>query len=114
MNRVRGNGNGISKRADFDAIKGAQADRDRFELKLGAYVESHLDPPGSALNLKSTWVDVEGKDVLIVEVPRSKEIVHVRDPKDKGNWVVYVRSMTSTRALSGRSLTDWVRQRTST
>jgi hypothetical protein len=84
--------------------------RDGFELKLVEYINNTLHPGWAALGLQVHWLDHDGLDIGVVEVPRSEAIVYLTDRKNKDEEAVYIRSGTRSDKLAGRELADWIRQ----
>lgn len=85
--------------------------RDGFELKLVEYIKNSLDPGWVTLGLQVLWLDHDGLDIAIVEVPRSEAIVFLTDKNKKDEETVYVRSGTRSDKLTGRELSDWIKKR---
>jgi hypothetical protein len=91
---------------DFAQVK--SPGRDGFELALGQYVRDVLSPGWAPLGLRMHWLEHDGLDVAIVEVPKSKVPVYLTDKKNKDEEAVYVRSGTRSDELTGRELVAWI------
>jgi hypothetical protein len=85
--------------------------RDQFELKLVEYVNKTLRPNWAALALRVHWVTEGGHQVLIVDVPKSRSIVHLTEIKKADEQAVYVRSGTSSGKIDGPNLVAWIETR---
>ena len=95
---------------DFNQIT-KNSGRDGFELKLVEYINNSLHPGWAALGLQMHWLDHDGLDIAVVDVPRSEAIVYLTDRKTKDEEAVYVRSGTRSDKLAGRELADWIKRR---
>lgn len=101
---IADDGTPVGLEADFARLRGEDK-RDQFEQRLAQYIQRYIEP-SSILGLKHEWLSIEGKDVLAITVPRAHDTVYLVEDDEE---VVYVRSMTTTNALKGRALADWIR-----
>jgi type I restriction-modification system DNA methylase subunit len=79
-------------------------DKDGFEQKIRSLVASHFTPQPTG-KIKISFEQLEDKQVCLISVEKSKDIIHL-DGKD-----VYVREGNTSRKLEGLSLTAWVKNR---
>ena len=79
-------------------------DKDGFEQKIHSLVASRFIPQPTG-KIKISFEQLEDKQVCVVSIEKSKEIIHL-DGKD-----VYVREGNTSRKLEGPSLTAWVKNR---
>jgi len=79
-------------------------DKDGFEQKIRSLVASRFEPQPTG-KIKVSFEQLEDKQVCVVSVGKSKEIIHL-DGKD-----VYVREGNTSRKLEGPSLTAWIKNR---
>ncbi len=84
------------------ALLGNKPNRDGFELKLTGFLRERISP--MPVNLKISFVVVDGKTVCRIDVPADPR-PHFLDDK------LYVRLGNSTQELIGRDLQDWLQQR---
>ena len=79
-------------------------DNDGFEQKIHSLVASRFVPRPTG-KVKVSFEHMEDKQVCVVSVEKSKDIIHL-DGKD-----VYVREGNTSHKLEGPSLTAWVKNR---
>jgi hypothetical protein len=79
-------------------------DKDGFEQKIYSLIMSRFVPQPTG-KIKISFEQLEDKQVCVISVEKSKDIVHL-DGKD-----VYVREGNTSRKLEGPSLTAWVKNR---
>lgn len=96
--------------ADYDQLT-KHLGRDGFQLKLGNYLDSVLSPGWAPLQLKVHWLEQDGLDVAVIEVPQATEVVYLTDKKSGDEEAVYVRTGTRSGKLVGRNLTAWIKGR---
>jgi len=98
--------------ADSGEIRGLEKDyrlcnkhdRDGFEQKIHSLVMSRFVPQPTS-KIKVSFEHLEDRQVCVVSVEKSKEIIHL-DGKD-----VYIREGNTSHKLEGPSLTAWVKNR---
>ena len=79
-------------------------DKDGFEQKIHSLAASRFVPQPMG-QLKVSFEQLEDKQICVVSVERSRDIIHL-DGKD-----VYVREGNTSRRLEGPSLTAWTKAR---
>jgi len=79
-------------------------DKDGFEQKIHSLVSSRFVPQPTG-RIKVSFEQIEDKQICVVSVERSRDIIHL-DGKD-----VYIREGNTSRRLEGPSLTAWTKAR---
>lgn len=94
---------------DFKRLRRKQ-DRDEFALKLVEFVDQRLSRNWVNLGLRLDWLTVNGVDVAVIEVPRSKAPVWANLTQGKGGRpdTMLVRSGPRSTVLDGPELGEWL------
>jgi hypothetical protein len=88
---------------DFATFKNRDP-RDAFELALADWIRNNIT---SSVNLGLThaWLDIDGRSVLVIAVPKAQQPVLLKEANDE---VAYVRTMTRTDRVKGSALIAWI------
>lgn len=98
---------------DFTRLGARFQDRDGFALRLTEFVDQRLSRSWLNMGCRLEWIDVDGKDVAIVTVPRAVSPVWANLAPGKGGKLdkMVVRSGPRTRTLEGPELGEWLANR---
>jgi len=97
---------------DFAAL-GPTGDQDAFTQALIRYTDQNLSHRYEVLGLKTHWINHDGHDVVIVEVPKQPRHIVVEVKHHQGqSHDVYVRRGTQSDPIERQSLIGWIQART--
>ncbi|MFC5061128.1 helix-turn-helix domain-containing protein [Actinomycetospora atypica] len=90
---------------DFRCLGKLQS-RDGFTQRLADYVGKFMSPNWEYIGINLDWVEQDGKDVAVVNIPRCALPVYL--DTQSASEVIFVRRGTRTERLQGRALGEWL------